>query len=265
VIRIKPKRRFPHLTGPREREIPKQYRGLAEAVTRGGTIYPSRVLPIGAEARVLKRGDSNAKLGDTVAVEMWRWMPLFSLTLEERRTCPRGCPFYAVVRVGDRDFSCYGNGMRAARRWQHGPELIRQITRELDLLQCLYPSGFVIRVHVLGDFYSEDYARFWVDALHRFSGLRLFGFTARPETSPIWSVLAEGNRLYPDRCRIRGSNRGGPMGTRVIAGEHDMRSGEVVCPATQHRNPNACCAACGMCWSRPNLGVCFVAHNPVRS
>jgi hypothetical protein len=41
------------------------------------------------------------------------------------------------------------------------------------------PGGFMVRLHVLGDFYSTDYVQLLAVALTAFPALHVFGFTAR--------------------------------------------------------------------------------------
>ena len=138
---------------------------------------------------MLMPGAHSPKLGAVVTKGAWRGMPIYSLTLEERATCPRDCANW---------LSCYGNGMHLAWRNRHGPELEAGLERELAALQAKYPDGFVCRLHVLGDFYSPEYVRKWGDWLERFPALRVFGYTAWRAESEIGTEIA---RLSGDRDR----------------------------------------------------------------
>jgi hypothetical protein len=72
--------------------------------------------------RVLKDGHQSRKIGKFVTKGPRRGWPLFTLTLEERATCPRSCKAWAF---------CYGNNMQAAERIVAGPELEAALWREL--------------------------------------------------------------------------------------------------------------------------------------
>ena len=96
-----------------------------------GTIYPTRVSPVLEGEAVLKDGAHSSKIGGDVLVGRLRGAKIFTLTLEERATCPRSCRHW----VG-----CYGNAMQAARRWQHGPELIDRLANEVAAL-CAEVTG----------------------------------------------------------------------------------------------------------------------------
>jgi hypothetical protein len=67
-----------------------------------------------------------------------------------------------------------------------------------------HKEGIVIRLHVLGDFYSVDYVKFWEEMLIRHPKLCLFGYTARKGDNiahAIWLL----NKRFSDRCVIRHS------------------------------------------------------------
>src|SRR5690606_16737895 len=95
-------------------------------------------------------GVNNRKIGKTIQKGPWRGLPIFMLTLPERMTCPETCHMLAA---------CYGNAMPRAKRILPGPELEKRIRKDIARLAERYPNGFVIRLHILGDFYSEEYAQ----------------------------------------------------------------------------------------------------------
>ena len=134
------------------------------ALSECRTIHTKYVRPVG-DAPVLKSVADNSKIGKGLAVILkgkWRGMPMFSLTLQERATCPPTC---------DRWSTCYGNGMMFAHRFEHGPALEGKIRTELQVLAAMYPHGFVVRLHVLGDFYSLNYAILWGEMLQLYPNL----------------------------------------------------------------------------------------------
>lgn len=123
--------------GGRARLLPQDHQAVLEA----RTLFPSQVSQ--PDNSVLKSGDNQRKLGKQITKGKWKGFPVFSLTLQERATCPTACLQYAA---------CYGNNMHHATRYEHGPDLERQIWKELYFLQQKYPTGFVVRLHRLGIF-----------------------------------------------------------------------------------------------------------------
>ena len=59
---------------------------------------------------MLKRGEQNKKLGDKITKGAWKGMTMYSLTLEERATCPSDCQQWD---------NCYGDNMPFAHRFDH--------------------------------------------------------------------------------------------------------------------------------------------------
>lgn len=141
-----------------------------------------------------------------------------------------------------------------ARRHRDDGWLMPGLAVELKALAEKHPGGFVVRLHVLGDFYSLTYARFWRLMLAEHPQLRIFGFTAHPPSSPIGRELVEAN-AEADRFWVRFSGDMGAMGSLVIA---DARASlHVLCPAQSGKTD--CCGTCGLCWTmdRP---VEFIRH-----
>lgn len=197
--------------------------------------------------RMLIDGVNSRKIGSHVTKGRWRGMPIFTLTLEERATCPGTCAEWRT---------CYGNNMNWARRLMHGQALIDKLRDELAVKQAKHPRGFVVRLHVLGDFWSVEYVMFWQEMLARLPALRVFGFTAyAPETS-IGAAVLNMNNGAGDRCWIRfsGLDAGG-FGALVI--QHVDASLRVVCPV--QRDKTDCCGTCGLCWTMDKT-VEFVRH-----
>ena len=52
-----------------------------------------------------------------------------------------------------------------AIRYNADDELIAMMESELHDLQAKYPNGFLVRLHVLGDFYSVSYVAQWAKRL----------------------------------------------------------------------------------------------------
>gem|GEM_PF-5460147 len=144
------------------------------------TIFPDRVFTPDGEELVLKDGCNNSKIGGDVLVGWLKGAYIATLTLEERATCPRSCLMWR---------GCYGNSMHFARRWTAGPDLERQIVDEVTMA-CAKNERVLIRLHVLGDFYSIDYLQMWADLLDEHENLFIFGFTAHLPDTKLGAVCA---------------------------------------------------------------------------
>jgi hypothetical protein len=220
---------------------------LDPAYRTGRTIFPSRVFDPDEVKRVLKDGHQSRKIGKTVAKGPRRGWPIYTLTLEERATCPRNCLAWAV---------CYGNNMQAAERIVAGPALEKALWNELLALQFVHPSGFMVRLHVLGDFYSLDYVRFWTRALEAFPALHVFGFTAHDPTSEVGAAIMYLANTQWDRFAVRFSGLADRELGSVLEGNPGFDQA-VQCPAQTEATD--CCATCGLCWhSRRTIG--FARH-----
>lgn len=245
-------RHFPS-GGPLKRHLSsKPGRGITlprshAAVRAGRTLFPTTVVPAGESPRLLIEGKNSRKIGNRVVKGRWAGMPIYTLTLEERATCPRSCQEWST---------CYGNRMHLARRHRDDGTLMARLAAEVQALDLRHPQGFVVRLHVLGDFYSVEYASLWDALLERHPSLRIFGFTAHPPSSEIGRYLVSMN-ADGDRCWIRFSGDMGAMGSLVIADER--ASVHVVCPAQSHPQKVGSCGECGLCWTmqRP---IEFVRH-----
>jgi hypothetical protein len=219
---------------------------LDPAYRTGRSIFPSRVFDPDEVKRVLKDGHQSRKIGKTVAKGPRRGWPIFTLTLEERATCPRTCKAWAF---------CYGNNMQAAERIVAGAGLLEALALELETLQGQHPRGFMVRLHVLGDFYSLDYVRFWTWALDRFPALHVFGFTAHDRDSQIGSLLYAIAVAEWERFAIRFSGLDGPMfGSQLVP---DVDPKAIPCPAQTEATD--CCATCGLCW-HSQRSIAFDRH-----
>lgn len=223
------------------------------AVQEGRTRYPAMVRHAsGAKGRrVLKSGHNNGKIGRVVRKGKWAGYPIWTLTLEERATCPRSCKQW---------HDCYGNKMHFSERLVPGPALENRISAELAEHQVTNPGGFVVRLHILGDFYSVDYVVKWRDWLKKYPALHVFGYTAWPMNDSAIGLAVRGLRdRWPGRFVIRFSDQEDPEGwtTEVIEDALDASPGSIICPAEQHKT--ACCATCGLCWATSRK-IAFLRH-----
>lgn len=219
---------------------------LDPAFRSGRSIFPSRVFDPHEVKRVLKDGHQSRKIGKFVTKGPRRGWPLFTLTLEERATCPRSCKAFAF---------CYGNSMQAAERLTHGPALEEALWNELLQLQFAHPGGFLVRLHVLGDFYSLDYVRFWTRALKAFPALHVFGFTAHQPDTEIGAALWELSGNQWERFAVRFSGMRGELMASQLADDADPMA--IPCPA--QTGATDCCGTCGLCW-QSQRSISFARH-----
>lgn len=216
------------------------------AFREGTTFFPGLVTPASDMVRLLKSGKNSRKLGEIVTKGRWKGQRIYSLTLEERETCPRSCLEWA---------SCYGNNMNWSARIADDGTLTRRLWGELASLNAEYPGGFVVRLHVLGDFYSTDYVAFWRQALTDFKALNVFGFTARLD-DPIGRALRVLVEQEGERFRIRFSGTGTPDHASEVVDTADQATG-ILCPAES--DPDRCCATCALCFQTTRT-ISFVRH-----
>lgn len=226
----------------------KELQPTHKAVLKGRTIFLSTVKAPTKVSRLLQPASMNKKLGngkDIITKGKWKGMPLYQLTLEERKTCPKSCEQWKV---------CYGNNMPFANRINHeSPAFIGELEQEVKALASKHSSGFVVRLHVLGDFYSVGYVRFWEKMLEEHPELRLFGYTHRDPSSTIGRAIRTMNRA---RCWIRWSDYGGPMSANTDKTDGTPAEG-IPCPEQTGKTES--CLTCGLCWS-VKLPIRFMVH-----
>jgi hypothetical protein len=195
----------------------------------------------------LQPGHHSVKLGPVVTKGKWKGFPIYSLTLEERATCPSDCALLSV---------CYGNNMHFARRFVHGELLEARLYTQLESLAEKHRHGFVVRLHVLGDFYSADYVEFWRLALREYRQLRIFGYSAWRKGTKIYSTIERVRHAYPTRFKVRTS--GEITGFRtVVIDRADQRGAAIVCPVETGRAKT--CGSCALCWST-DKPIAFLRH-----
>lgn len=220
--------------------------GLLSYVTEGHTKFPKSVK---TKPRPLVSGHSNVKIGRDVRKAKFRGYWIYTLTLEERKTCPSSCQHWQT---------CYGNGMPWADRNDHtDPNFIPSLASQVAEL-CIKHKGVLIRLHALGDFYSTEYVEFWMRMLRTYSNLAIYGYTARHPTTEIGNMVFLMNERWRDRCMIRFSDGQLPvMSTVSIGTEEGCPSNAFVCP--EQTGKTRCCATCGACWSTKK-NVAFMEH-----
>lgn len=244
---IKDRRRFktgPVAGGTYQRTAPQEAKE---------TLFPNMRRQPGEEV-VLKDGANSQKIGGDVLVGHLRGAKIFTLTLEERATCPTTCAHWR---------GCYGNGMNRAPRFAHGAALQKAIREEVAA-HCKRHALVLIRTHVLGDFYSSGYVSMWSDLLAQHPNLTVFGFTAWRVGTKIGDAIASVRAVYPRRFMIRESGRTGTWGSFTITDPLPEKTigDAVVCPEQRETNlgeTNRHCGNCAVCWST-DAPVAFIKH-----
>lgn len=233
-----------------------------KASDEGITKFTGQRKPVTDDARLLKPS-YNEKIGKFITVGDWAGMHIFTLTLEERATCPRSCHHWD---------SCYGNNMRYAHRFQHGDVLETRLEEELTALQATYKrTGFAVRLHVLGDFYSERYVALWGKWLKKFPALHVWGYTARhPGAEPIGDALETVRLANPKRFAMRYSNHEDASVPQALSGEtaytaarlNGRKSAANILTCPEQTGGKKDCASCGICWDpkAQDVAIAFVKH-----
>jgi hypothetical protein len=196
---------------------------------------------------MLKPGSNNAKLGFKITSPKWKGKRLYSLTLEERTTCPESCHHWD---------DCYGNNMPFAHRFKT-PNIDLFLEKEIAELMEKHKEGIVIRLHVLGDFFSVEYVRFWREMLFEYPKLCIFGYTGREDATLIGREIWMINNRFNERCVIRSSRSKEYDSAWKYAAEESFEGKSFDCPEQTGKLPS--CAACGLCWSVSKT-VRFLSH-----
>ena len=192
---------------------------------------------------MLKPGRNNKKLKGVIKKGAWKGLPIYSLTLEERASCPSNCEQWD---------NCYGNNMPFANRYDHtDPKFLKMLAVNLTVLEHKHPSGFVIRLHILGDFFSKAYVEFWEDRLETHTALRVWGYTHHRSESEIGRAVNKLN--VSDKCAVRFSDDEDTTFSTTVAkdvGQAEIvraKTGALICPEQTGKTKN--CGTCSLCWA----------------
>ena len=205
------------------------------------------------DPKPLKPGNYQRKIGSHVGKGAWSGFPIYCLTLPERTTCPRSCGHW---------LDCYGNKMNWAKRHAPGERLEFALRAQIAALAAKHPDGFVVRLHILGDFYSVEYVEMWAALMARYPMLRVFGYTARDPNEAIGEALGLIEHRHRWRWAVRYSN-GDPdvvwahARTVSIDTAEDCPPDAIVCPAQTDKTD--CCGTCALCWTT-HLAIAFLRH-----
>ena len=141
---------------------------------------------------------------------------------------------------------CYGNNMPFGHRFQTAG-LMPRLELELDTLDKRHPTGYLVRLHVLGDFYSVSYVEFWAEQLRERPALAVYGYSRNhPGATVIGDALADARaELGFSRFSIRFSTL--PSDTLSANTEHNAGEDGIVCPVQLDKTDS--CGTCALCWS----------------
>ena len=204
--------------------------------------------------RLFKPASNNGKVGGSgnkITKGRWKGFAVYSLTLTERDTCPSTCYHWD---------DCYGNNMPFAHRFRAGPELEKAIPDQLEALSKKHPNGFVIRLHILGDFYSVPYVRLWSDQLIRFPNMRIWGYSARVSGDPIYKELWLTRIRFSERFWMRFSHSKSYDSIEpftIYSGNDKSDYDSIICPEQLDKTKS--CLTCGLCWTI-NKSIKFITH-----
>jgi hypothetical protein len=219
------------------------------ALVEARTLYPTTVRA-GRDRWALKSGENSAKIGGLIMKGRWTGFPVYTLTLEERATCPTSCHHWR---------SCFGNKMQYADRVAAGADLEWRLVREIALLEAYHPDGFAVRLHVLGDFYSVEYVGLWRGLLERHPALHVWGYTARLD-GPIAAALLDLAEREWNHFAMRFSNApAGLDASATISVEHPLQVPDdaILCPEQVGKTES--CSTCAICWQTKRR-IAFIQH-----
>lgn len=225
------------------------HRTIPVAASMKGTRFPTQV--ISPRENLLVSGHSNVKIGRDVRQGAFKGYWIYTLSLEERATCPSTCDHWTT---------CYGNNMPLAYRTDHtDPTFLPKLEANIErLLAIRGRPGILVRLHALGDFYDPGYVRFWEYMLERHERLAIFGYTAWLRDTEIGAAINKLIDSFPGRAMMRFSNgRGSDRSAIPIETAADCPPGAFVCP--EQTEQFEACGKCGACWSTLK-NVAFLAH-----
>lgn len=215
-------------------------RGLAPD---GGTRYKKSVRAPKMDRSLLQPGRNNEKLGHSVVKGRFAGHTLYSLTLEEGKSCPP-CDLADV---------CYGGNMPFARRWAHGEALERTLRYQVPRL----PGKVLLRLHVLGDFYSVPYTEMWTTEL----GVPVFGYTHHSPSSPIGrAIMSAPWENFAVRFSWKAGHSGAQKRRGAVTITEDSQAEDhdaIICPVQTNKAES--CATCGLCWNTQR-NIAFRSH-----
>ena len=170
------------------------------AIVNGHTMYKKNLYNAFDYKHDVIKKSTNAKLGKKILKGIWKNHRMYTVTLEARATCTDECEHY---------LDCYDNNMPFAHRFKANQALVDKMAIELDKLDKKHPLGYVVRLHILGDFYSVAYVKWWKKQLQTRPNLKIYGYSRNHVTSKYAKVRSIAKEIvkvrlqFADRFKIR--------------------------------------------------------------
>ena len=208
-------------------------------------MYRKNVYDAGNYAHAVIKASTNIKLGKKVTKGHLKGAKIFTLTLEERATCDSECEHW---------LDCYGNNMPFGHRFEANDALMVSIERDLDKLDAK-GKPYLVRLHILGDFFNLKYVLFWRKQLKNRELLNIYGYTRNHPNKPLGYALKLVRKQYGKRFAVRFSNY--PDDPFSAQSEH-VSTGGVGCPVQMDKTDS--CGTCTLCWEMEDKSIVFYDH-----
>ena len=222
-------------------------------IVRTTTKYPKSKRSLTDYSHSVLKRPSSAKIGSAgryVKKGKLKGAEVYTLTLTERETCPQSCGHWD---------DCYGNNMPFAHRLEHGKELEDRLIEEVGE-KCRKAAEknrkVLVRLHVLGDFYSTDYVLLWRTLMVLHNNLYVWGYThhTAQTDSDIYKELFTNRVAFPERWFVRWSD----TGMHFSANSEELGTTGIVCP--EQTGQTQACTTCSLCWDAPEKNIIFKTH-----
>ena len=216
-----------------------------QAIVKSQTMYRKNLHDAGNYKYAVIKASTNIKLGKKVTKGHLKGARIFTLTLEERATCDSECEHW---------LDCYGNNMPFGHRFKANDALMVSIERDLNKLDAK-GKPYLVRLHILGDFFSVEYILFWRRQLAKREYLNVYGYTRNHPTKPLGYALQLVREQYGKRFAVRFSNY--PDDPFSAQSEH-VSTGGIGCPVQMNRTNS--CGTCTLCWEMEDKSIIFYDH-----
>lgn len=192
-------------------------------------------------------GEGNAKVGD-----------VFTFSLPSQITCPgmsswckKHCNMSRFERLRPTCLRAYERNLKIAKN----PHLFTKTV--IGILPRILPC---MRLHVSGDFWSEDYIKSWIEICAAFPQTQFWTYTRTWMVSELLSPLNQLRSL--SNIKIFASTDPTiplpPHGWRVAFLDKDQRAQGLKCP--QQEGLLRSCLKCGYCFRKEKGNVIFKVH-----
>jgi len=215
------------------------------AIVNSTTIHPKYVFDAANYPHNIIKKSSNKKLGKKITKGIWAGLPMYTLTLVERETCSDSCEHW---------LNCYMNNVAYAHRFKGNQALMDRMEKQLPDMASKHKRGFVIRLHIGGDFWSVAYVLWWAKMLRLYPLMRIYGYSRWHPDTAIGKALELLRNKYPDRFKLRFSNL---TSDPLSANGEDMTSEGITCPVQINKTES--CGTCGLCWTTKK-SIRFLTH-----